>query len=153
LADPAAKRPAAKRGKTKRQPPRGVRKAVKKATRGDRPYLMGLVLLAFVLMSMAWAPIKNLAAGSARIDQLTASRDALAHEVDKLEERKDELMDPEQLELIAREEYGLVKPGEIPYVVVTPEADPRLRPVDEAPEVAEVPWYRRVWSAIRRLWE
>ena len=150
---PAPKKPAARKPAAKRQPPRGVRKAVKKATRGDRPYVMGLVILVMVLMSMAWAPIKNLAAGSERIEQLTASRDALAGEVAKLEDRKDQLMDPDQLELIAREEYGLVKPGEIPYVVVTPEAQPQLRPEDAAPVVEPKPWYERAWSAVSQLWE
>lgn len=152
-AAPAPRKPAARRPAAKRQPPRGVRKAVKKATRGDRPYVMGLVILGVVLMSMAWAPIKNLAAGSERIEQLTASRDALAGEVAKLEDRKDQLMDPDQLELIAREEYGLVKPGEIPYVVVTPEAQPQLGPVEAAEPTADVPWYQRAWSAVSQLWE
>ena len=148
----APKKAAPKKAAAKRQPPRGVRKAVKKATKGDRPYMMGLVILGFVLLSMAWTPIKNLAAGSERIEQLTASRDALAAEVTKLEDRRDQLMDPDQLELIAREEYGLVKPGEIPYVVVTPEADPNLAPADATAVVAK-PWYQRAWSAVSQLWE
>lgn len=139
--------------KPARTPAKGVRKAVRRATRGDRPYQFGLVILLFVLLSMAWAPIKNLTAGSERIDQLVASRDALAAEVDKLEDRKDQLMDPEELELIAREEYGLVKPGEIPYVVVTAEPDPQLGPVETPQPPSDLPWYRRVWSSVSELWD
>ena len=154
-AAPAPRKPAAaaKKGAPAKRQQRGVRKVVKKATKGDRPYVMGLVILGVVLLSMAWTPIKNLAAGSERIEQLTASRDALAAEVTKLEDRKDQLMDPDQLELIAREEYGLVKPGEIPYVVVTPEADPNLAPPDAAPDAEAKPWYERAWSAVSQLWE
>ncbi|WP_251424275.1 FtsB family cell division protein [Veillonella agrestimuris] len=35
---------------------------------------------------------------------------------DKLEEEKAKLQDPQAIEALAREELGLVKPGEVPYV-------------------------------------
>lgn len=35
---------------------------------------------------------------------------------DKLEEEKAKLQDPQAIEQLAREELGLVKPGEVPYV-------------------------------------
>ena len=144
-------RPPARKA-TSRRKPAAARSAVRKATRGQRPWQAGLVILLFVLGSMAWAPLKNLSAGSQRIDHLTASRDRLTEEVDKLDARKEQLMDPQQLELIAREEYGLVKPGEIPYVVVTPETEPQLGPGEDQSPAVETSWYERAWSAIRRLW-
>lgn len=155
---PAARRQAAKTGPAAKKAVRRVasspqaRKAVKRATKGDRPYVFGLIVLGFVLLSMAWSPLRGLTAGSERIEQLTASRNELRKEVDRLEDRQDRLMDPQELELIAREEYGLVKPGEIPYVVVTPEADPQLRDQRER-STAPKPWHQRLWSAIRQLWE
>jgi len=154
----AARKPAAKTGPAAKKAVRRVasspqaRKAVKRATKGDRPYVFGLVVLGFVLLSMAWSPVRGLTAGSERIEQLTASRNELRKEVDRLEDRQDRLMDPQELELIAREEYGLVKPGEIPYVVVTSEADPQLRDQRERPP-APKPWYDRLWSAVSQLWE
>lgn len=156
---PAARKPAAKTGPAAKKAVRRVasspqaRRAVKRATKGDRPYVLGLVVLGFVLLSMAWSPVRGLTAGSERIEQLTASRNELNKEVDRLEDRQDRLMDPQELELIAREEYGLVKPGEIPYVVVTPEEDPQLRAGDNAKPVTPTPWYRRLWSAVTELWE
>lgn len=159
-----ARKPAAKRGAAAKTGPAAkkavrrvaaspqARKAVKRATKGDRPYVFGLVVLGFVLLSMAWSPLRALTAGSERIEQLTASRAELRKEVDRLEDRQDRLMDPQELELIAREEYGLVKPGEIPYVVVTPEEDPQLRDQRERPP-APKPWYGRLWSAFSQLWE
>ena len=155
---PAARKPAAKTGPAAKQAVRRVasspqaRRAVKRATKGDRPYVFGLIVLGFVLLSMAWSPVRGLTAGSERIEQLTASRNELRKEVDRLEDRQDRLMDPQELELIAREEYGLVKPGEIPYVVVTPEADPQLRDQRERPP-APKPWYGRLWSALSALWQ
>ncbi len=35
---------------------------------------------------------------------------------EKLEEEKKQLQTPEAIEKVAREELGLVKPGEVPYV-------------------------------------
>lgn len=131
---------------------RGIAGGVRRVAQGDRPYQIGLLVLVALLAAMAWAPLRSLAAGSERLEQLTASRDQLAEEVERLEDRRDQLMDPQELEIMAREELGLVKPGEIPYVVVTPEAEPRLRAEGEKPEVAERPWYLRAWQAVARLW-
>jgi cell division protein FtsB len=140
----------------RKSPPHRARlpaRVLRRATQGDRPFQIGILVLVAVLGTMAWAPVNSLGAGAARVEQLTASRDKLAEEVERLEERKEQLMDPQELELMAREDLGLVKPGEIPYVVVTPEADPQLRAEGEEPPADERAWYQRLWDAVTGLVE
>ena len=47
---------------------------------------------------------------------LLQERDRLEQEKEILETKKKDLEDPEKLEQKARDELGLVKPGEVPYV-------------------------------------
>ncbi|HEY8339780.1 MAG TPA: septum formation initiator family protein [Egibacteraceae bacterium] len=106
------------------------------------------VVVLGILVAMSIGPLQTLLAATERVQLLTASRDQLQAEVDRLEERKDELSDPEELEIIARSELGLVKPGEQPYVVVRPEDDlEQVRPEEQAAPPAE-PWYRRLGRAL-----
>lgn len=90
---------------------------------GDRPYALALFGLVVLIIVMALGPLQSLDAATSRVDTLTDQRDELSARVEELEERERRLKDPEELELLAREELGLVKPGEIPFVVVTPEPD------------------------------
>lgn len=59
----------------------------------------------------------QLADKRAQLDELEATRTALT-------ERVEQLNDPDQLELMARQEHGLVRPGEEVYAVVPPEKPP-----------------------------
>jgi cell division protein FtsB len=56
---------------------------------------------------------QELAATQARLDELTAANDALAVHVDALRT-------PVEVERIAREELGYIRPGEQPFVVIDP---------------------------------
>jgi len=47
----------------------------------------------------------------------------LADEVARLEQRVDDLHDPEHLELVAREQQGFARPGEVVYRIIPPETD------------------------------
>lgn len=104
---------------------------------------------------MAVGPLQSYNAAAQRVDELTASRDELQAGVDELDARRERLEDPESLELLAREEFGLVMPGEVPYVVLTPEPElDALRPPSEAPaEPPAAAWWDRVWQGVRRLLE
>lgn len=48
--------------------------------------------------------------------ELYQERDRLLKEKEDLETKKADLEDPAKLEKKARDELGLVKPGEVPYV-------------------------------------
>lgn len=126
---------------------------LRRATGGDRPYVVALFGLLVVIGAMALGPLQNYTAAADRVETLERTRDQLRNEVEDLEERRARLHDHEEIETIARTQLGLVRPGEIPYVVVTPdEADPRVGPERLADEPGgDVPWYRRLgrWLAER----
>lgn len=120
--------------------------------KGDRLYLLALVAVVTVMAAMAVGPLQNYTAAADRVENLERTRDQLREEVDTLEQRRERLEDPEELELLARSELGLVKPGEIPFVVVAPdEGSEQVRPGEEPGDGDGDPWYRRLgrWLAER----
>lgn len=162
---PRAGRPAAKsRATARRTTPAGGKRPAKRAparrdgrlrraARGDRPYAVALFGLLVVIGAMALGPLQNYTAAADRVESLERTRDQLREEVDDLEEQRSRLHDPEEIETRARTQLNLVRPGEIPFVVVTPEdAEPRVGP-EPPPEGsgADTPWYRRLgrWLAER----
>lgn len=117
---------------------------------GDRIYLLATLGIAALIGAMAIGPIKSYTAAADRVDQLYKSRAEYQSQVDRLEGRRLELANPEEIELLAREQLGLVRPGEIPYVVVAPRSEPdRVGPT--TPTQAPQPWYRRLGQALREL--
>lgn len=117
---------------------------------GDRIYLLVTLGLAILLGVMAIGPVKSYTAAADRVDQLYKSRAELQSQVDRLEQRRVELADPEEIELLAREQLGLVRPGEIPYVVMTPRSEPN-HVGSTTPAPARQPWYRRLGQALHGL--
>lgn len=124
-------------------------------TVGDRPYVLILGLLIGLAAFMALGPLQVFTAAADRVDELRDERDTLDQDVEELEERRDRLDDPEEIERLARSELGLVRPGEIPFVVVPPEsegaeADGQANGEAE-PDDDDQPWYRRLgrWVADR----
>lgn len=118
---------------------------------GDRPYVAALIVIVVLSTLMLAEPVSRHLEGRERIALLEQQRDALEVEIDRLEARAADLDDPEQIELIAREQLGLVREGEVPYVVVLPEDDrPEIVPSEETapPERA---WYRRALDRIAGL--
>ncbi|MGH8930104.1 MAG: FtsB family cell division protein [Egibacteraceae bacterium] len=117
---------------------------------GDRIYLLATLCLALLLFAMAFGPAQSYAAAGDRVAQLFDRRAHLQSEVDRLEERRLSLQDEEEIELLAREQFGFVRPGEIPYVVVGPG-----NPVDKleiaVPEPEAAPWYRRLIMTLQQL--
>jgi len=116
-------------------------------------YGYALVAVVALLAAMALGPLQSYTAAADRVDALVKKRDILREEVDRLEQRRERLHDLEEIELMARTDFGLVRPGEVPFVVVTPETDlDRVHPDAEgraAPD--EGPWYRRLgrWLGAR----
>ena len=81
------------------------------------------------------AALKNMAELMAEIGWTTRFQDlseqqalALDTENQRLERRVTDLDDDVTIELLARSQQGLVRPGEVPYVLIAPEVDvPRIR--------------------------
>lgn len=134
-------------------------KAQRRRPREDRPYLIALFGLLVIIGAMALGPLRSLSAANDRVDELTEQRDVLAEEVDELQQQRDDLNDPAQQEVYAREQLGLIRPGEIPYVVLpdpdrpSDSADDETAGSGDAPETGaeSSPWYRRLVNAMTSL--
>lgn len=96
-------------------------------------------------------PLANRREAQARVELLEEQRAALAAENGRLGQRVEDLEDPLTIELLAREQQGLVRPGEVPYVLLPPESDRPL--IAEPPlEVADAPrgLLDRILAVLRR---
>jgi len=106
------------------------------ATDGRRTVdvLLGLLLLGAIVLGVALLapPFENYVVARQRVAVLEQQAIALESENLRLERRITDLDDPLTIELLAREQQGLVRPGEVPYVLLAPEVDaPRIRDVPE----------------------
>lgn len=119
------------------------------ATSGDRPFVIGLVVLVLMALLTLSGPLQSFLDGRARVDTLSVQEAALAEENARLQQRVDELSDPDTIEQLAREQQGLVRPGEEAFVIVPPSPERPL--IDTEPSSADdegVPWWRRAWRAL-----
>ena len=124
-----------------------ARTRVVTAVRASRRFLLSLALLLALLAFMAAAPIRSLDAANQRVEYLEATRDQLTTSIDELEERKQRLEDPDEVELLARTRFGLVKPGETAFVVVTPE-DEVQADAQPAQGDGHRAWYEWLFDAV-----
>ena len=127
----------------------GGRRAWGAARSGDRPMLVAVVLVIALGVTMLAGPTQRYLDSSARVDDLEAKAQALEAENDELRQREHDLTDPEYVELLAREQQGLVRPGEVAYTLVPPEVDrPRISSPRD-PGQADRVWYVRAWDTVR----
>lgn len=129
-----------------------ARRAVVAAVSGDRPLIVALLValgLGVVLLS---GPTQNYLDSRARVEVLQAKAEALEDENGRLRDRAADLLDDETVELLAREQQGFVRPGEVPYALVLPEVDrPRITASRDEPEPTSAPWYERAWNRVQGL--
>lgn len=105
-----------------------------------------LAITLAVILVMAISPARQLYAQQSRIDSAEAKLKLLREENGRLEQRLERLKDSEYVEKLAREELGMVRPGEISYVVVPPEASVKEEP---PPAAKPKPWYQRAWNWLK----
>jgi cell division protein FtsB len=115
---------------------------------GEHVEPLATVSLIVLLGTMAIGPVKSYAAAVDRVGQLEQSRAELQAQVDRLEERRQDLHDPLEIEQLARERFGLVRLGEVPYIVVSagPELS-ELQPVNGTRP--DTPWYTRLAEVVQ----
>lgn len=105
------------------------------------PQIVAVLLLIGLLFAMATKPWMQLTAQKERLEEMAGDLTKVERENAELEARIERYKDPDFIEQKAREQAGLVRPGEIPYVVMPP-SDKRVRdkpastekPVVEPPE-------------------
>lgn len=129
-----------------------AREVGRSAVAGDRPLAVGLVVLLILGIAMISGPFQTYLEGRERVELLQRQLGALEGANAELDERREGLADPDQIELLARERQGMIFPGEVPYAVVPPEAD--LPRITQRPQVGGAPdraWYERFWSGLTDL--
>jgi cell division protein FtsB len=129
----------------------GVRNAWAGARSGQRPLLVALAVALVLGIVMLSGPFERYVDSRTRVEALRATADTLEDENARLGRQSAHLQDPAELERLAREEQGMIRPGEVPYTLVPPDVD---RPVISAPRASEgddptPPWYVRAWDAVR----
>ncbi|HYZ99763.1 MAG TPA: septum formation initiator family protein [Acidimicrobiales bacterium] len=81
----------------------------------------GVALFAVVVYAVF--PVRTWLNQRADTDRRQEQLEVIDEEADRLEQRVEDLQDPETIEEIARRDYGLVKPGEESYNILPPPED------------------------------
>ncbi len=92
---------------------------------GFGPQAVILLLILCLAGAMAIQPTRQLLEQRARISGMSQDLHQLRSSNKQLDKRIERLNDPDYLEQQAREQIGLVRPGEVTYRVMPPRAAPR----------------------------
>jgi cell division protein FtsB len=85
---------------------------------GKRGALLAVMLLVGLAIVLAGVfPFRQLIAQQRYVDNTQAKLDALVAENEHLQDQIDAVQSPAEVERIAREQYGMARPGETTYVV------------------------------------
>ncbi|HEX2058904.1 MAG TPA: septum formation initiator family protein [Actinomycetota bacterium] len=103
------------------------------------PGLVVVLLVLGLLAAMAIEPTVELMEQQDRIERMTAELREIEATNERLERRIQRLDDPDFLEQKAREQIGLVRPGETAYLVVPPGREGRAHSKKKGKEVAPPP--------------
>ena len=104
---------------------RSMRRERSGTGRGRRLVWPVLVSVFFVgVLFVAVFPTQTYLNQKSEADALRAELDEIEAHNDALRQRAEDLEDPDAIELIAREEFGLVFPGEESYVIVPGGGEP-----------------------------
>ena len=114
----------------------------------------GMVLAVILLVALAFTvsgvfPFRQLLAQRQQVERAQEQFETLVEENARLEEEIAALATEEEVERLARDQFGLVRPGETGYVVVVPPGTESLV-VDEGAADSEDarPWWERVWDYV-----
>jgi len=92
--------------------------AEQSARKGRRGSLFAVLLLVGLAIVLAGVfPFRQLIAQERLVDNTRAELDLLVEENEALQAQIDAVQSPSELERIAREQYGMARPGETTYVV------------------------------------
>jgi cell division protein FtsB len=113
-----------------------------------RAAILGVVVM--VLALALTVPLRQYLAQRGQVAQARAAQAQAQARVDALEAQKQRLQDPAYVEQLARERLHFVRPGEVPYILLTPPPTPApSRSVRGGPGVGGTgPWYSRLWGTV-----
>lgn len=131
-----------------------LRRARLRVLHGDRPYWVALLAATGLSLVIVSGPIQTWLAQRDLVERREAVLAVLDEENAELADRVRALNDPDTIEAEAREQQGMVRPGEVPYVIVPPAVDSeRIAPDLTDVETDDRGWFARVWEAITGLVE
>jgi len=129
-----------------------VRQAVAAAASGDKPLVVALLITLALAIVLVSGPTQNYLDARGRVEVLQMKADILEEENTRMQQRVGDLQDEQTIELLAREQQGFIRPGEVPYALVPPEVDrPRVTTSRAAPQPAPPAWYERAWIRIQAV--
>lgn len=106
-----------------------------------------------VLILSALYPLRQYASQDEHVGSMVAQVRSMDRKIADLRREQKALSSDDEVERIAREELGMVRPGEVAFAVVgsqAPESSAHVAPkVAPAPKSGD-PWYTRWWDAVSR---
>ncbi|MFN2595493.1 MAG: septum formation initiator family protein [Actinomycetota bacterium] len=87
---------------------------------GRAPQIVAALLILGLLGAMAIKPTRDLLQQKSRVTGVARDLALLERSNGRLEHRIAQLKDPDYIDQLARRQIGLVKPGEVSYVVMPP---------------------------------
>jgi cell division protein FtsB len=150
----AGRRPAASRGRGRSSraaaAPTGPTSTPAPARSGNpftgRAALLGLVVCTLVFS--AALPVREYVKQRSEISRLEADQAARLERVQRLQAAKQQLQDPAHIAAEARRRLHMALPGEVAYVLITPEPVPVEEQAAAAGSGPDDPWWGQVWGSV-----
>jgi cell division protein FtsB len=114
-------------------------------TRRRSPVWAMLLLVALAVTMAGIFPFRQILSQDRAVSFTEDKLHALELENARLDEEVERLQTPIEIERIARERFGLVRPGEVGFVVDWQEP-PEPPPEPELPPPDERAWYEKAWD-------
>lgn len=125
---------------------------LKSLSSGDRPFLLAGVAAVVLGVMLLTAPLQQYLDVRARVTLLQQQADALEQANEQLAKEIENLNDPRHIELLAREQQGFIRPGEVAYSLVPPEVErPQITAPRDTPDTAELSGWQRTLNRILDL--
>jgi len=109
-------------------------------------FLIVTLIVGVVAAAAGVFPFRQIIAQQRSVDLAESQLDALVAENRKLEQEIAALQSPQEVERLAREQFGLVMPGDVAYVAIVPEGGVRDDPDPEPAFERSVPWWKNLWN-------
>lgn len=118
--------------------------------RGHTLQRVGILALVVVFLVVSISvPVRNHYQFVDQQRALAVERTQLEAEITELQQVRDRLNDPAYIEAQARQRFGAIKPGEVPYRVVNDDtAQRQAEQAAAAAEAARAPWNAVLWASI-----
>ena len=111
-------------------------------------WVLAVVLLGALALTVSGVfPFRQLVEQRRAVEENRQQLSELEDENRRLEEDVAALYTDDEIERVARDQYGLVRPGETGYVIVSPPDAQTAAEADAVPvEVAHQPFWARLWD-------